>query len=100
MSDEIDKILMKMLSRNGEGGLLGTPNEALDEARSAIESLLQEAEKRGRIEERNRVTYEHESFTKELFKDQVLNVKIWWLETAAEAHERRLAELNKEKGTE
>lgn len=49
-----------------------------------------------RIDERNRVSYEHESFTHEWFKDRVRNLKVWWYETASDAHTRRIESLNRE----
>lgn len=49
-----------------------------------------------RIDERKRVSYEHESFTHEWFKDRVRNLKIWWHETASDAHTRRIESLNRE----
>lgn len=64
-------------------------NIRVKEAVEAITALIQEA----RIDERKRVSYEHEQFTKELFKDNVLDVKKWWFEIVVDSYERRCNEL-------
>lgn len=59
----------------------------------ALEARIAAERAEARLDERKRVTYEHESFSKEFFKGNVIDVKAWYLETIVDAHNRRIAEL-------